>query len=53
MGFLVWIHIDDGLVVMRNRGEAETASEIVKKDLKRLGIITSDEKCVWKEYILF
>ena len=48
MGFLVWIHIDDGLVVMKSRGEAETASKIVQKDLKRLGIIVSDEKCVWK-----
>ena len=47
-GIPVYVHIDDGLGVANSKEEAEEAVKVVKKDLKELGLITSEAKCEWK-----
>jgi hypothetical protein len=43
----VYVHIDDGLGVASKKKEAEEAVKVVKNDLKKLGLITSESKCQW------
>jgi hypothetical protein len=46
-GIVVFIHIDDGFVCMGSRGEAVRASEVVRSDLIRYGLLISEAKCSW------
>jgi hypothetical protein len=43
----VYVHIDDGLGVASNKKEAEEAVKVIKNDLEKLGLITSEPKCQW------
>ena len=44
----MYVHINDGLGYVASKLEAEKAVCQVKQDLINLGLITSEEKCVWK-----
>ena len=47
-GLPVYIHIDDGLGIGATREAAQTAADVVREDLCKLGLITSPEKCIWE-----
>ena len=46
-GIKVFIHVDDGLGIVRGRSEALEASRTVRKDLGRYGLLASEEKSAW------
>ena len=43
----VFIHVDDGLGIVKGRSEALEASRIVRKDLGRYGLLASEKKSAW------
>ena len=47
MGIRVFIHIDDGLGYCSSKSEALRASEQVRGDLIRYGLLISESKCSW------
>ena len=44
----MYIHVDDGIGHESGKKEAQEASNKVKEDLKALGVVVSEEKCMWK-----
>ena len=46
-GLRSYIHIDDGINIKGSKVECQRAAETVKKDLEKLGLVTSPEKCCW------
>ena len=46
-GMKVFIHVDDGLGIVRGRSEALEASRTVRKELGRYGLLASEEKLAW------
>ena len=46
-GIVVFIHIDNGFVCTSDRGDAMRASEVVRSDLIRYGLLLSENKCMW------
>ena len=47
MGIRVFIHIDDGLGFCPSKAECLRASEQVRGDLLRYGLLISEKKCSW------
>ena len=47
-GARAFIHLDDGIGAMKSEKKAQEVASRVKADLAELGLLTSDEKCVWK-----
>jgi len=47
-GARAFLHLDDGIGAVRGRKKAQELSDRVKADLAMFGLLTSDEKCVWK-----
>ena len=43
-GFQVFLHVDDNIGLIKQKDEARRANEIVREDLKRYGLLVSDEK---------
>ena len=43
-----FLHLDDGIGAVRSEKKAQELSDRVKSDLAKFGLLTSDEKCVWK-----
>ena len=46
-GVCVFIHLDDGLEIVRGRGKALRASKRVREDLDHYGLLASEEKSEW------
>ena len=47
MGIIVFIHIDDGFSCCSSRQKAMWASQVVREDLIRYGLLISEGKCTW------
>ena len=46
-GINVYLHVDDGLGIVQGKEAAVRASEHVRNDLKRYGLLMSEEKSEW------
>ena len=46
-GIKVFIHVDDGLGIVRGRLEALKASRTVREELGRYSLLASEEKSAW------
>ena len=46
-GINVYLHVDDGLGIVQGREAAVRASESVRKDLKKYGLLMSEDKSEW------
>ena len=46
-GICVFIHVDDGLGIVRGREEALRASKRVREDLEHYDLLASEEKSEW------
>ena len=46
-GINVYLHVDDGLGIITGKEAAIWASERVRKDLKKYGLLVSEEKSEW------
>ena len=44
----IWIHIDDGLLVSSSKKECLKSTNIIRQTLRKLGLLTSEEKCIWE-----
>ena len=47
-GIHSFIHLDDGIGVKAGRGKAQACADMMKGDLDRFGLMTSDNKCTWE-----
>ena len=47
MGILVYIHLDDGFAPSSGKAECLAASEQVRRDLIKYGLLISEQKCSW------
>ena len=47
-GVCSFIHLDDGIGAVQGERRAQEVSDRVRKDLAKFGLLTSEEKCVWK-----
>jgi hypothetical protein len=47
MGFLVFLYLDDGLIIAPGREACETAVDWLSVDLSAAGVCKTKEKCVW------
>ena len=43
----VYLHVEDGLGIVRGKEEAVQASKDVREDLVKYGLLTSEEKSEW------
>ena len=43
----MFIHIDDGIGISKSKEGAANEARVVQDDLKRLGLVTSPDKCEW------
>ena len=43
----MFIHIDDGIGISKSKEGAAKEARVVQDDLKRLGLVTSPDKCEW------
>ena len=46
-GIKCFLHVDDGLGLVKGRDAAVRASECVRRDLQRYGLLASEEKSEW------
>ena len=46
-GINVYLHVDDGLGIVKGKEAAIWASESVRKDLKKYGLLVSEDKSEW------
>ena len=43
----MFIHINDGFMCTSDKDAAIRASEVVRRDLVRYGLLLSESKCMW------
>ena len=46
-GAKAFIHLDDGIGALARRKNAQNMSDKVKLDLRKFGLLTSEDKCTW------
>lgn len=47
-GISVTLYLDDGIIFGRSYEECRVATEKIRIDLRKAGIVTAEEKCEWK-----
>ena len=47
LGLNIFIHIDDGLGFCARKEDCLKASRMVREDLRKYGLLISEDKCVW------